>query len=215
MSIRNHTSYDEFIPPMVGETCLHNGQKSMCIESEANYGGGSGPLWATENHIAQFALRDFWWRGYMRGYCQRVDPVRKSVQLQVLTGPSWGWLAQGCVVELPASRIKRYDSLEFAPTDLCSLSIEAEATAQAKSVFEHVTREELNQLFIGAQTEKARKILGEHLAASCLALITQYMGLHKAMQKSGGWACHQPSKKALRYKQKLQHTLDQWRSDQA
>ncbi len=151
MSIRNHTSYDEFIPPMVGETCLHNGQKSMCIESEANYGGGSGPLWATENHIAQFALRDFWWRGYMRGYCQRVDPVRKSVQLQVLTGPSWGWLAQGCVVELPASRIKRYDSLEFAPTDLCSLSIEAEATAQAKSVFEHVTREELNQLFIGAQ----------------------------------------------------------------
>ena len=175
MSIRNHTSYDEFIPPMVGETCLHNGQKSMCIESEANYGGGSGPLWATENHIAQFALRDFWWRGYMRGYCQRVDPVRKSVQLQVLTGPSWGWLAQGCVVELPASRIKRYDSLEFAPTDLCSLSIEAEATAQAKSVFEHVTREELNQLFIGAQTEKAREILGEHLAASCLALITQYM----------------------------------------
>jgi len=187
----------------------------MCIESEANYGGGSGPLWATENHIAQFALRDFWWRGYMRGYCQRVDPVRKSVQLQVLTGPSWGWLAQGCVVELPASRIKRYDSLEFAPTDLCSLSIEAEATAQAKSVFEHVTREELNQLLIGAQTEKAREILGEHLAASCLALITQYMGLHKAMQKSGGWACHQPSKKALRYKQKLQHTLDQWRSDQA
>ena len=215
MSIRNHTSYDEFIPPMVGETCLHNGQKSMCIESEANYCGGSGPLLATENHIAQFALRDFWWRGYMRGYCQRVDPVRKSVQLQVLTGPSWGWLAQGCVVELPASRIKRYDSLEFAPTDLCSLSIEAEATAQAKSVFEHVTREELNQLFIGAQTEKAREILGEHLAASCLALITQYMGLHKAMQKSGGWACHQPSKKALRYKQKLQHTLDQWRSDQA
>ena len=215
MSIRNHTSYDEFIPPMVGETCLHNGQKSMCIESEANYGGGSGPLWATENHIAQFALRDFWWRGYMRGYCQRVDPVRKSVQLQVLTGPSWGWLAQGCVVELPASRIKRYDSLEFAPTDLCSLSIEAEATAQAKSVFEHVTREELNQLLIGAQTEKASEILGEHLAASCLALITQYMGLHKAMQKSGGWACHQPSKKALRYKQKLQHTLDQWRSDQA
>jgi hypothetical protein len=206
---------DELTPPIVGETRLHNGQKSMCIEPEANYGGGSGPLWATENHIAQFAVRDFWWRGYMRGHCQRVDPVRKSVHLQVITGPSWGWLAQGSVVELPASRIKRYDTLELAPIDLCSLSIEAEATAQANNVFEHVTREELNQLFVGAQTEKAREILGDRLAASCLALITLYRGLHDAMQKSGGWECHQPSKKALSYRQKLQHTLDQWSSDQA
>lgn len=44
--------------PQVCETRIEDGQLSMCINPNINYGGGSGPLWAVENHVAQFTVAE-------------------------------------------------------------------------------------------------------------------------------------------------------------
>lgn len=214
MSILNQIAYDEFQMPMVGETSLVNGMKCMCIAPYASYGGGAGSLWATEQHIAQFALHNFFWKGYMKGVCLSVDPIQKSVKLMVLEGPSWGQIAQGSIVEIPAHRFKRYESIERVELELSRISLATDAKTRAEHIFEEVTRSELERAFIGAQTDNAKIILGERLADSCASLISEYLALHHAMQKSGGWDCHQPSKKALRCKKKLQQIFDEWKSQQ-
>jgi hypothetical protein len=83
--------------PRVGETRIEDGQLSMCINPNANYGGGSGPLWAVENQLTQFTVAEH--RGYLEGICRKVDPKSKMVTIELTKGTTWGRLVSGSIVK--------------------------------------------------------------------------------------------------------------------
>jgi hypothetical protein len=91
---------------MVGETQIMDGQLAMCICPDASYGGGSGPLWAIENHRCQFTTK---WQGfYVEGICRKVDPKNLKVTIDITLGKTWGPLEAGRTVMLHARDIRRF-----------------------------------------------------------------------------------------------------------
>lgn len=91
---------------MVGETQIMDGQLAMCICPCASYGGGSGPLWAIENHRCQFTTK---WQGfYVEGICRKVDPKNLQVTIDITHGKTWGPFESGRSVTLHVRDIRRF-----------------------------------------------------------------------------------------------------------
>lgn len=91
---------------MAGETQLMGGQLAMCICPWASYGGGSGPLWAIENHSCQFTTK---WQGfYLEGVCRKVDPKNRKVTIDITVGKTWGPFEAGRSVTLHVRDIRRF-----------------------------------------------------------------------------------------------------------
>ena len=91
---------------MVGETRFMDGQLAMCICPCASYGGGSGPLWAIQNHRCQFTTK---WQGfYVEGICRKVDPKNLQVTIDITLGKTWGPFEAGRSVTLHVRDIRRF-----------------------------------------------------------------------------------------------------------
>ena len=95
--------------PRPGEIYSVEGKKCLCIQTEANYGGGSLPLWAVEGHSAQLTLKQQN-TGYLRGLCTKVSENPKGIIFKPNRKP---WPEENKSYSekfLPPNIIARYDT---------------------------------------------------------------------------------------------------------
>lgn len=96
-------------PWRTGSTRVRNRQLQILVNESANYGGGSGPLWATEGDYARLTLRSG--GPYISGVCTKIHASSMSIEFAIHDSPyTWGKCVIGQVVVLSIFDISRYDS---------------------------------------------------------------------------------------------------------
>jgi hypothetical protein len=192
--------------PQVGETRIEDGQKSMCINSYINYGGGSGPLWATENHIAQFTVVEH--RGYLEGICRKVEPKAKMVTIELTKGSTWGKLVSGSIVKFSVKDIIRYHGAGDAGEQLIFQSQQLKSEIWAKEVFLDRSVTELKRALSNEYQNQLAVFLGESEHETARELITAYLTASEEVHKSMGHCLHSPSRALKQAKKKLHAALE-------
>ena len=82
----------------VGEVSLIDGKKSMCINVDGYFGGGQGPVWATEGTKVVFTTRNNC--SLMEGICTKVYPDCLNVTIELTKANTWGKYVTGTKVRL-------------------------------------------------------------------------------------------------------------------
>lgn len=96
-------------PWRTGSTRVRNRQFQILVNEDANYGGGSGPIWATEGAYARLTLRSG--GPYISGVCTKVHGSSLAIEFAIHDSPyTWGKYVIGQVVVLSIFDISRYDS---------------------------------------------------------------------------------------------------------
>jgi len=96
-------------PWRTGSTRVRNRQLQILVNEDANYGGGSGPIWATEGAYARLTLRSG--GPYIKGVCTKVYASSLSIEFAIHDSPfTWGKCVIGQAVVLSIFDISRYDS---------------------------------------------------------------------------------------------------------
>lgn len=188
-------SDSEFPYPKVGEVQMVDGKRSMCVCSCASYGGGSGPLWATEQEIALITVVGFRYPGYIEVWCDSVDPIKKTIDIRVTKGPTWGPLRQGARVRIGADQIGRYENRPGSRPDFVEECRDLELVIQARQAFVDITRVELEREFVRAQSVELGKLIGEPEAQRCHQLIKDYLALLRLVDQNGGLFLREPNKR--------------------
>lgn len=173
--------------PRVGEVCLINSQRAMCINSFIQYGGGSGPLWAVEHQRAQFALKSH--RGYIEGVCRRVHPKSKSVTLEITKGPTWGILAMATLVTIEASEFIRYHPACESGIDFVFESEQQRSRIHAHEIFKECMLEELKTALSNEYQEQLSAVLGSEQHHIAKDVIQAYLIASEEVNKSRVIAC--------------------------
>ena len=93
-------------PLKVGEVSLIDGKKSMCINVDGYFGGGQGPVWATEGTKIVFTTLNNC--SLMEGICTKVYPDCLNVTIELTKANTWGKYVTGTKVRLHTSSIHRY-----------------------------------------------------------------------------------------------------------
>jgi hypothetical protein len=96
-------------PWRTGSTRVRNKRLQILVNEHANYGGGSGPLWATEGERASLTLKSG--SPYIEGVCKKIHASSLIVEFAIHHSPyTWGVYLQGQVVAMSIFDIARYDS---------------------------------------------------------------------------------------------------------
>lgn len=80
-------------PIKVGEVSLIDGTKSMCINIDGYFGGGQGPVWATEGTKIVFTTHNYC--SLMEGICTKVYPDCLNVTIELTKANTWVNMSQG------------------------------------------------------------------------------------------------------------------------
>lgn len=110
-SVGDSTEYtNKFNKPWrTGSVRTRNGQLQILVNEWASYGGGSGPIWATEGAAASLTLQTG--GSYIVGACIKIHASSRSIEFAIHQSPfTWGMYTAGDVVILPISDIARYDT---------------------------------------------------------------------------------------------------------
>ena len=200
---------DEPYPlPQVGELRLLEGKKSMCVCREAHYGGGSGPLWATEGVEAYATFRDYKYPGYLKVVCEKVYPLDHAVLLRVLDGPTWGTISIGRAVRIHASKIGRYNERQASDRDWAQETAQQDLRLQSQNAFANATKAELKTALEHAYANALGDLIGHEQARRCQEIFRQYDDLLEVVGKSGGWFARHPTKEAKKIAKQIQALLD-------
>jgi hypothetical protein len=186
-----------YLEPHVGETCLVDGQLSMCIASCVSYGGGSGPLWAVENQPCQFTTVKG--GGYLEGICKKVTPKTHSVTLHIVKGHTWGVLVEGTDVELHVSQIGRYDRIKNCGKELLDESDRVLKKLELEKRFVQISIQELRHDIPSAYVKGFNKLVGVQSYKIFEELIYSYEKVTKEVSKSENLTMfykHQPIRNA-------------------
>lgn len=194
--------------PRLGETRIEDGQLAMCINPYISYGGGSGDLWAVENQIAQFTVKEH--RGYLQGICRKVEPKTKMVTIEITKGATWGRLMSGSIVKFSVADIIRYHPASDAGEQLIFQSQKLRSEIWAKEVFIERSIADLERALASEYQEQLAKVLGEAEHAAMRELITAYLIASQEVNKSMGHCLHMPSRALKQAKQKLHETFDSY-----
>jgi hypothetical protein len=185
------------IEPKVGETHLVDGQLSMCIASFVSYGGGSGPLWATENQSCQFTTVKG--GGYLEAICKKVSPKKLTITLHIIKGSTWGILVEGTDAELHVSQIARYDSIQNNKKELLEESDRALKKIALEKRFLEISIQELRRDIPAAYVNGFNKLIGVQSYKIFEELIHSYEKVTKEVGKSENLTMfykHQPIRNA-------------------
>lgn len=144
--------------PQVGETRLVDGELAMCIASMANYGGGSGPLWAIENQPCQFTTKRI--GRYFEGFCKKVDPTDLTVTIHISNGNTWGLLVEGTNVVLHADQFGRYHGIRDAWKELFDECDQVTKQVELEKRFQEISIQELRRDIPNAYLNSFNKLLG-------------------------------------------------------
>jgi hypothetical protein len=184
-----------------GETRIEDGQLAMCLSRLASYGGGSGPLWAVENQCAQFTTESH--AGYLQGICRKVDPIGKTITMEITRGPTWGALAMGKTVTLPISSIRRY---HLAPQAGETLVFESEAMRSrilAEQAFVEISQREIRKAMATEHSQALGSLIGEPVHSALQEVCAHYLKLCEQINAANGACTLMPSPAISRQRRHL------------
>ena len=96
-------------PWRTGSTRVRNRQLQILVNEHADYGGGCGPLWATEGAFARLTLKSG--GSYINGVCTKVHASSLVIEFAIHDSSfTWGKYVIGQTVVLSIFDIARYDS---------------------------------------------------------------------------------------------------------
>ena len=143
----------------VGEVSLIDDKKSMCINVDGYFGGGKGPVWATEGTKIHFTTHNHC--AMMEGICTKVYPDCLNVTIELTKANTWGQYVTGTKVRLHISSIHRYH-LSTSDTDiLLDSSRRVAAEVFNKKAFQNISLKEIHQAIESMHHQKVRDRIGK------------------------------------------------------
>lgn len=185
----------------VGEMRLWRGGRSMCVNSQAHYAGGIGPLWANEGVELEFSL--FGSNRYYRGFCRKVDPMTKTVVVTITQGNTWGSLSQGTSVCISANRFSRCHLPDVDFPSLVDAAQIKEAEIKAKHAFIDLSLKELVLGFKGELASHMKRLIGDVEYQWLHSVFIEYNKLRIMAVEAGAWYIDHPSKAINKQRTKL------------
>ncbi len=146
-------------PLKVGEVTLIDGKKSMCINVDGYFGGGQGPVWATEGTKVVFTTRNNC--SLMEGICTKVYPDCLNVTIELTKANSWGRYVTGTKVRLHTSSIYRYHLATSDTEILLQSSRRHAAEIFNKKAFQNISLKEIHEAIESEHHQKVRDRIGK------------------------------------------------------
>ena len=143
----------------VGEVSLIDGQKSMCINVDGYFGGGQGPVWATEGTKIVFTTRNHC--SLMEGICTTVYPDCLNVTIELTKANTWGKYVTGTRVRLHTSSIHRYHLATSDTEILLESSRRHAAEIFNKKAFQNISLKEIHEAIESEHHLKVKDRIGK------------------------------------------------------
>ena len=164
-------------PLKVGEVSLINGKKSMCINVDGYFGGGQGPIWATEGTKILFTTHNHC--SLMEGICTKVYPDCLNVTIELTKAHSWGKYSTGTKVRLHTSSIHRYHLATNDTEILLESSRRLAAEIFNKKAFQNISLKEIHQAIESEHHQKVRDRIGKAHYQYLQDVIGMYLRISK------------------------------------
>jgi hypothetical protein len=146
-------------PLKVGEVSLIDGKKSMCINVDGYFGGGQGPVWATEGTKILFTTHNHC--SLMEGICTKVYPDCLNVTIELTKAHSWGKYSTGTKVRLHTSSFHRYHLATNDTEILLESSRRHAAEVFNKKAFQNISLKEIHEAIESEHHQKVRDRIGK------------------------------------------------------
>ena len=143
----------------VGEVSLINGKKSMCINVDGYFGGGQGPVWATEGTKIVFTTRNHC--SLMEGICTTVYPDCLNMTIELTKANTWGKFLTGTRVRLHSSSIHRYHLATSDTEILMESSRRHAAEVFNKKAFQNISLKEIHEAIESEHHLKVKDRIGK------------------------------------------------------
>ena len=143
----------------VGEVSLIDGKKSMCINVDGYFGGGQGPVWATEGTKIVFTTRNHC--SLMQGICTTVYPDCLNVTIELTKANTWGKFLTGTRVRLHTSSIHRYHLATSDTEILMESSRRHAAEVFNKKAFQNISLKEIHEAIESEHHLKVKDRIGK------------------------------------------------------
>ncbi len=143
----------------VGEVSLIDGKKSMCINVDGYFGGGQGPVWATEGTKIVFTTRNHC--SLMQGICTTVYPDCLNVTIELTKANTWGKYVTGTRVRLHTSSINRYHLATSDTEILLESSRRHAAEIFNKKAFQNISLKEIHEAIESEHHLKVKDRIGK------------------------------------------------------
>jgi len=143
----------------VGEVSLIDGKKSMCINVDGYFGGGQGPVWATEGTKIVFTTRNHC--SLMEGICTTIYPDCLNVTIELTKANTWGKFLTGTRVRLHSSSIHRYHLATSDTEILMESSRRHAAEVFNKKAFQNISLKEIHEAIESEHHLKVKDRIGK------------------------------------------------------
>ena len=143
----------------VGEVSLIDGKKSMCINVDGYFGGGQGPVWATEGTKIVFTTRNHC--SLMEGICTTVYPDCLNMTIELTKANTWGKFLTGTRVRLHSSSIHRYHLATSDTEILMESSRRHAAEVFNKKAFQNISLKEIHEAIESEHHLKVKDRIGK------------------------------------------------------
>jgi len=164
-------------PLKVGEVLLIDGKKSMCINVDGYFGGGQGPVWATEGTKIVFTTLNHC--SLMEGICTKVYPDCLNVTIELTKAHSWGKYSTGTKVRLHISSIHRYHLATNDTEILLKSSRRHAAEVFNKKAFQNISLKEIHEAIESEHHQKVRDRIGKAHYQYLQDVIALYLRISK------------------------------------
>jgi hypothetical protein len=146
-------------PLKVGEVSLIDGKKSMCINVDGYFGGGQGPVWATEGTKIVFTTLNHC--SLVEGICTKVYPDCLNVTIELTKANTWGKYVTGTKVRLHISSIHRYHLATSDTELLLESSRKHAAEVFNKKAFQNISLKEIHEAIESEHHLKVKDRIGK------------------------------------------------------
>ena len=166
-------------PLKVGEVLLLDGKKSMCINVDGYFGGGQGPVWATEGTKIVFTTHNHC--SLMEGICTKVYPDSLNVTIELTKANTWGKYVTGTKVRLHTTSIHRYHLATSDTELLLESSRRLAAEVFNKKAFQNISLKEIHQAIESEHHQTVRDRIGKEHYQYLQDVIGLYLRISKKM----------------------------------
>ena len=161
----------------IGEVSLIDGRKSMCINEDGYFGGGQGPVWATEGTKIHFTTHNHC--ALMEGICTKVYPDCLNVTIELTKANTWGKYVTGTKVRLHISSIHRYHLATSDTEILLESSRRHAAEIFNKKAFQNISLKEIHEAIESEHHQKVRDRIGKAHYQYLQDVIALYLRISK------------------------------------
>ena len=149
----------------------------MCINVDGYFGGGQGPVWATEGTKIHFTTHNHC--ALMEGICTKVYPDCLNVTIELTKANTWGKYVTGTKVRLHTSSIHRYHLATSDTEILLESSRRYAAEVFNKKAFQNISLKEIHQAIESEHHHTVRDRIGKAHYQYLQDVIGMYLRISK------------------------------------